>query len=265
MAAGVVQATNNSGDTIIKNQFRELLISQTMDCIRRTLAYASNINNYELQALVKYNESDLKKCSDSTLENNCRIVHFNVNANLSELETYGVTTAMITGLQTTINNFDAAIPKKRIDTITGGMATRILAGLFKTLSANWAKIDLLVGIVRTSQPNSYNEYKSIRKVIRLSSGVMALKIKVINAQTGEPEAKVKLSILPDKDVLKKNPFSGKKTLVRKTAKGGGVNIQNMANGTYLVTAQKFGFKDATGTVYIVSGEMFVLEIRMELG
>jgi hypothetical protein len=135
--------------------------------------------------------------------------------------------------------------------------------LFKTLSANWDKIDTLVEMVRTSQPNFYNEYIKVRKVIETGTGSLPLKIKATNAQTGEPEANVTLTLTPANGLMKAAATNGKSNIVKKTATGGGSNYKSLADGTYTVTATKPGFKDVIMTVNVVNGELTVLEIKME--
>lgn len=263
LAAKVQQEADKSGDTKTKKLLRTSLITQTIDVGRRVVAYATYVNNNALLALVNYTESDLKRSSDSNLVSICQVIRDNANANVAALATYGVTAAIITTLQTTITSFNATIPKGRVDTTDSGEATQLLATLFKTLATTWDKIDILVEMVRISQPNFYNEYVKVSKVIETGSGSLALKIKAISAETGEPEANVTLTFTPVNGQLKSAASNGKKPIVKKTAKGGGAHEKNMPDGTYTYTAKKTGRKEANGTVDIVNGEMTILEIKME--
>jgi hypothetical protein len=263
LAAKVQQEADKSGDTKTKKLLRTSLITQTIDVGRRVVAYATYVNNNALLALVNYTESDLKRSSDSNLVSICQVVRDNANTNVAALATYGVTAAIITTLQTTITSFNATIPKGRVDTTDSGEATQLLATLFKTLATTWDKIDILVEMVRISQPNFYNEYVKVSKVIETGSGSLALKIKAINSETGEPEANVTLTFTPVNGQLKSAASNGKKPIVKKTAKGGGAHEKNMPDGTYAYTAKKTGRKETNGTVDIVNGEMTVLEIKME--
>ena len=264
-AAQVQQEADKSGDTTAKKQLRATLIAQAIDVSRRVVAYATNVNNSALLALVNYTESDLKKASDQKLVSSCQVIRDNANTNVAALATYGVTAAIITTLQTSITNFNNTIPKGRVDTTDSGEATQLLVSLFKTLSANWAKIDTLVEMVRTSQPNFYNEYQKVRKVIETGTGSLPLKIQATNAQTGAPEANVTLTLIPTNGLLKAAAANGngKSNIVKKTATGGGSNYKSVADGTYTVEAEKPGFKKVIETVNVVNGELTVLEIKME--
>jgi hypothetical protein len=261
-AAQVQQEADKSGDTEAKKVAKTSLITQAMDVSRRVVAYATNVGNNALLALVNYTESDLKRSSDTKLISSCQVIRDSANANVAALATYGVTAAILTALQASITNFSATIPKVRVDSTDKGESTKLLAGLFKTLVSNWAKIDTLVEMVRTAQPNFYAEYKLVRKVIVQGTGSLALKVQANDAQSGEALANVSLTLTPASTALRAASTS-QKTAVKKTAKGGGANYKGLADGEYTVVAKKPGFKDVTTTVSVVNGEFTVLEIRME--
>ena len=120
-----------------------------------------------------------------------------------------------------------------------------------------------VEIIRLTQVNFYNGYQKARKVIETGTSTLALKIQATNAETGEPEANVTLTITPTNGHLKAATANGKSSVVKKTAKGGGAQVKNTPDGTYTVVAKKTGFKDVTEMINVVNGEMTVLEIKME--
>jgi len=80
-------------------------------------------------------------------------------------------------------------------------------------------------MVRTTQPNFYSEYQKVRKVIETGIGSLALKIKTINAQTGEPEANVTLTLSPVNGTLKSAAANQKVILLRKLQKAVAVIIK----------------------------------------
>jgi len=263
LVAKTQQEADKSGDTKNKNQLRTILIAQAIDIGRRMVAYASNVNNNALLALVNYTESDLKRSSDSKLVGICQVIRDSANSNVGALASYGVTAATIATLQTSITNFNAAIPKGRVDTTDSGEATKLLVTLFNTLLTTWDKIDKLVEMVHTTQTAFYDEYQKVRKIIETGNGSLVLKIKATNALTGEPEPNVTLTFVPLNGQLKAAATNGKSNVVKKTAKGGGANVKNMTDGSYTFTAKKPGFKEVTETINVVNGEMTVLEIKME--
>lgn len=261
-AAQVQQEADKSGDTVTKKLARATLIAQAIDVSRRVVAYATNVNNNALLILVNYTESDLNRSSDTKLVGSCQVIRDNANANVAALAPYGVTAPILTTLQASITSFNTSIPKVRVDTTDRGEATKLLASLFKTLLSNWAKIDTLVEMVRTAQPNFYNEYQLVRKVIVMGTGSLALKVQANDAQSGDSLANVTLTLTPANTALRA-ASTAKTTVVKKTAKGGGSNYKSLADGDYTVVAKKPGFKDVVTTVSVVNGESTVLEIKME--
>ena len=263
MSAKLLQEADRKGDTASKNALRATLVAQAMDVNRRVVAFATNTSNNSLLELVNYTETQLKKCSDQKLVASCQVIRDNANINVTALATYGVTPAILTTLQTTITNFSTAIPKGRVVTTDSGEATKMLTTYFKILVTNWAKIDTLVEMVKVSQPNFYDEYQKVRKVIEMGTGSLALKIKATNAHTQSPEANVTLTLTPTNGQLKSASASEKKGIVKKTAVGGGSHYKSVADGVYTLTAKKTGFKEITQTVNVVNGEMTVVELEME--
>lgn len=261
--AKVQQEADKSGDTVAKKQLKTTLIAQALDVSRRVIAYATNTNNSSLLALVDYSETDLKKASDQKLVSICQVIHDTANGNIAALSTYNVTAPLLTTLQTSITSFDNTIPKGRVNVTESGEVTRTLDGLFKSLAINWAKIDILVEMVKTSHPGFYNEYQKVRKVIITANGSLSLKVKAINAKTNLPEANVNLTLMPVNGQVKASAVNGKGAIVKKTAAGGGSNFKSLADGTYTLEAEKPGFKKVTETLTIVNGELTVLEIIME--
>lgn len=264
MSAKVLQEADRKGDTATKNQLRASLVAQTMDVTRRVVAFASNTNNSSLLELVNYTETELKKCSDQKLVASCQVVRDSANTNVAALATYGVTPALLTTLQTTITNFSNTIPKGRVLTTDSSEATKTLATSFKTLTANWAKIDTLVEMVKVSQPSFYDEYKKVRKIIEVGTSTLALKVKATNAKTQAPEANVTLTLTPTNGQLKSASVSEKNGVVKKTAAGGGSIYKSVADGIYTLTAKKSGFKEVVETVNVVNGEMTTVDIVMEM-
>ena len=258
-----LQEFDKTGITVNKGQLRVALIAGAIDVDRRVVAYATNVNNAVLLAEVGYTESDLKRSPDTVLKDRCQVIYDRANANVAALATYGVTAATLTTLLTAITNFNAAIPKPRIGIADKKQATDQLAVLFDALDANFDKIDTLVEMVKVSQPNFYNEYRNLRKIIDTGAGSLVAQIKTTHAQTGEPLANVTVTLTPNNGLLKAASSNGHSTIVKKTAAGGGANIKSAPDGTYNYTAEKPGFKVRTGTITIVNGELSVLEIQLE--
>lgn len=257
------QESNRKGDTVSKNVQRTALITQALDINHRVVAYATNVNNNSLLGVMNYSESKLKKCSDLKLVTNCQVIRDNANGNIAALATYGVTPAMLTTLQAAITAFNHTAQKSRILATDTSEATVTIGVLLNTLKTNWAKIDTLVKMVKMSHPSFYDEYLKVRKVISQGRSSLAMKVQVVNAETGMPEANVSLTLAPY-DGMQKSVVAGKiKDIVKKTAPGGGCNYKSLADGRYMLTAHKQGLKKDVHIIDVVSGEMTGVMIQLE--
>jgi len=257
------QEADKSGDTTNKKLLKTTLIAQSMDIVRKCVAFGTNTNNSSFVALVNYSENELKKSSDTKLVGICQVIHDTANSQVTNLATYNVTAALLTTQQTSITSFNAAIPKDRVDVTDSGAATKLIATYIATLLTNWKKIDTLVEMVKTTQPAFYAEYHNVRKIINTGAGSLSLKVKASDAQSGDGVANVTLSVSPVTTQMRAMSSVIKKADVKKTANGGGANYKSLPDGDYIVTATKPGFKDATAMISVVNGESTVLEIPME--
>lgn len=246
-----------------KNLLKLTLCSLSADGSRKLTTYAKFTNNSVLLREIKISESELKRLADTDLKTKAQEIYDRAQTNIASLASYGITAATQTALLNAINAFVVAIPKPRLGIDERKQATQQLVVLFKTLDMAWDNIDAAIEIVRVSQSNFYNGYRTARKIIDTSSNSLSLKIKATNAITGEPEANVTISITPASQSLKLAASNGKDKIVKKTAKGGGANVKNAPDGMYNFTATKPGFKDLAGMVTIVNGESTVLEIKIE--
>ncbi len=257
----VQQEAEFNANNKAKKLLRKSLVASSINIDRRIVAYATQTDNNDLLAQVNHTESTLNRLSDQKLIRCCQIIHDNARANASALIPYGITEAIITEQQTILTSFGEAIPQERLKTTDSGETTKLLTSLFKQLADIWAKIDTMVEMERTSNPNFYNEYHKVRKVIVLGKGSLSLKVKITNAQTDQPEPNVTLTLTPI--TTRKTAAKGKDTIVKKTAKGGGAHMKNVPDGTYMLTAQKVGITDVSQTVNIVNGEMTTINLKVD--
>lgn len=266
LAVQQLQELDKTGITASKNQLRQTLATLAIDIGRRVQAYAINVGNSVLLAEVNYSESDLKRSTDTEIRSRCQVIYDRANANVTALTPYGVTAANLASLLTSITNYNTAFPKGRVGTTDTEQATQQLTALFKTLMDNYNKVDMLVEMVRTTQPNFYNEYKKVRKIIDTGAKSLILKANVSDSETGDPLANATLTFTPTNGMLKAVARTAKSNgngLSKKTAAGGGLHMKSMEDGTYLVIASKPGYKDKEVTVSVVNGEMTVLNIDLE--
>jgi hypothetical protein len=257
------QESNKHIDTNGKKILKMMLIAQAIDLGRKMVAYATNANKSDLLTQINYAESTLKKSSDATLVSIGQVIHDKANGIATDLASYGVTPLMITTLQTCLTSFNDAIPQRRVVKTDGGATTSLLSSLFNTLKTNWAKIDVLVEMVRISQSSFYDEYKHVRTIVQTGIGMLSLKVKTYESETGNILPNVSLSISTVDPKLAGWLEFNKKRLLKKTAARGGAHYKGVPNGNYMIYAKKPGRKDTSAMVNIIAGEFKIVKIFMD--
>lgn len=257
------QLFDKSGISANKKQFRETLVSLSSDTSRRLTAYAKGANNLVLLKETKFTDSDLNRAPDTILRDYAQGIYDRAQENLTALEPYGVKAATQTALQNAIDEFATSIPKPRLGITDKKQSTAQLANHFDAADEALDNMDTIIEMVKVSDANFYVGYKAVRKIIETGKSSLALKAIVIDAQTGEPLANVTLTITPENGQHKSASQTARQSIVRKTAKGGGLNEKSLEDGMYTVIATKPGYKDKASTVNIVKGEMAILEIELE--
>jgi len=160
------QMFDKSGLRANKEQLKSTLGMLAADCSRKLQAYARYANNLLLLSETKFTESELNKASDNVIRDYAQGVCDRAQSNLAALTAYGITSATQSTLQHAIDAYVVAIPKPRIGTTETKQSTQLLAGAFVAAQAALENIDSTVEIVRMLQPNFYNGYKSVRKLIK---------------------------------------------------------------------------------------------------
>ncbi len=256
------QIFNQSGYGTEKGLDRDELVSVAADTARKLTAFAVNDNNQVLLKEVDIPESTFKHSRDMLLKELAQGVYNRAQTHLSHLADYGITEVTQNNLKNAIANYGESIPKPLLGKTEQKKGTAQLVKQFKAGDEALAKIDLLVEIVKTSQPDFYNGFKTVRKLISTGTRSLALKGIVTDAATGEPLKGVKLTFAP---VETGTPAKGTKApavLVKKTAAKGGLNVKALAAGVYEVTATKNGYKEQMVTVAVNESETAMLKIQL---
>jgi Carboxypeptidase regulatory-like domain len=261
-----LQDFEKTGITDNKSQLRISLCGLAADYSRKLVAYATFTSNAVLLKEVKISESDLKRLADVDLKSEAQALYDRAQANLAGLATYGISAGTQTSLQTAITNFNASIPKPRLGINEKKQATQQLNALFKTLDAAWENIDLDVDIVRLTQVNFYNGYRTARKIINTASSTLAVKAKVTDAVSGKPVKNVTVEFLSAQPMAmtaqavndtKSSPIISKRTAIK-----GGIQVKSLPAGTYQVRVKKVGYADVITTVDVNDNEMSVLNVAL---
>lgn len=258
------QKMSKKGIAVNKNLLKENLIVITADYARKLSAYAKFTNNTVLAKEVSFTVSKLKQAPDTAVKDYAQIVYDRAQPIAKILAPYGITAASQTELLTAITNYNNTIGKPVAGKVELSQYTKQLVELFKTAENALANMDLAVEIVRLTQPNFYNGYKSARKVIVMGTGTLSVNGLVTDATSGEPiKGATVLFSLENANALTKGSKSlNTSSVTKKTADKGGFKIKSLPAGTYNATVKKVGYTDQIVTVYINDGEMSEVNVSI---
>jgi hypothetical protein len=257
------QEANKTGISDNKDMLRSDLIAKAYDVSKKTEVYARLNNNAILAKEVHYSESDLFRAPDAKLKDKAMLIYDRANSNINALDSYGISSATLTALKVAIDAFNTAIPSTRIGKTESKSATTQLAKIFAANDELLKKFDLLVEIVRLTQPVFYNAYKDNRKVIDTGAGMLALIAHIYDVATGLTIKGAKATFIPLNETANASMFKTTKQLVKVSGDKGIFKIKNLPDGTYEVHIVKTGYKPLTIITSVASGDRTMLEIKLE--
>ena len=263
------QMFDKTGISVSKKQLRDNLVALAADTSRRLTAYAKFANNQVLLKEIKFAESDLKKCADTVLRDYAQGLYDRAQTNLTALATYGIAAATQTALQAAITAYVNSIPKPRLGITDKKQSTIQLANNFDAADAAIYNIDTIIEIVKVTQANFYNGYKTARKIVITGTNTLSVKGLITDASTGEPLKGVTINFCPEciepTQKAAANGMSAVKeeiVLTKRTAEKGGFNIKSLPEGVYKVTIKKNGYQEQVVTVAVTDGEMGDLNVAL---
>ena len=250
LTIGQSQGLNRKGIKNNKEVLRRILVQQATEVARKVMGFAANTNNYILLKEVKYSKGALDRQADNVLLIIANIIYDKAVEHKVELADYGIDDAGLVLFRKAIDNFDTSIPKPRTGIVDRHNATVQLMELFETtdeLLTN--KIDLLVGIVKDSEPVFFRDYDTSRKIIQPARVTLAARIKVVDTN-GQPIPLVKAT----------TPGTGK---TYTTKAKGSFYIKSIHEGTYKYTFSKEGYTSTEARIIIVKGERTDVTITLK--
>ena len=237
-----------------KNRLKAQLITLAADTARKLSAYAQLTHNVELLGEVNISERDLKRYPDGELAGYTAIIYDHAQPIVSSLAKYAITPATQAALLDAMDSYNTILGDPCLGKITRSQATAQLANLFANAKAILADMDAAVNIIQLSQPIFFKGYLAARKVIKVGTTKLSMKIVITETGTDEPVKGVSV-----KAVLVSDPT----TIIEKiTAAKGGINVKSMSAGNYHITFHKAGYADQTVTASVNDGETTLVNIKL---
>ena len=254
-----LQSFDKTGYAKEKTQLRNVVEMITLDTSLKLEAYSRIKNNIILTKEVTFSKSRLGKAKDNILTVNAQMIYDKAQENLESLGAYGITQETQSVFRNTIDAYKASVGKPRMGQKDKKEATRQLSDLFARQEELLAKMDSLMNIIRLKNPDFYNRYRELRKVVT-PGGSLSMKASAIEMPAGIPLTGVRFEFFPDKLTSSGIPNSG---FVKKTAGKGTIHVKNMPEGPYKLKVSKTGYVQKEVKINIIPGEMLDLKVELE--
>jgi hypothetical protein len=253
------QSLNQTGVAITKKEARKQLVDSAADIARKLSAYALMVNNDSLLKEIHIQDYELLRMPDEKLKEACQLIYERGLANVEAAAQYGLHSRPLTYLLNTIDAFNTIIPKPRLTETDKKMATLRLVELFAEADVILEKTDMLVDIVKISQPLFHGSYKSARMIIDRVGRGYVLKVTVLDAADNQPLKGVTCKI-----ILEAGTTNNKeKAIVKKTALKGGFYIKSIPEGIYNMIVYKTGYLQINQVINISKNEFLNLNLSLE--
>lgn len=167
-ATSLTQGINTTGITQDKASLKHALAELAAEVSGAVVAYAVKNKNNELRAAADYSYTDITRYKDSDTIHCCQIILGKAQAHATELIHYGLTSAKIDELRTSVDAFSTIIGRRQAHKGTKVAATKDLDKLYDETDILLKDIlDRLVLPFKKSDVNFFNKYTHARQVIEL--------------------------------------------------------------------------------------------------
>lgn len=235
-----------------KRDIKNSLISTAAENSGKVFAYAKVSNNKPLMDEVNFSISDLARMTDVSLRSYTEGLYKKADANLEALAKYGITAETQKKFSEALAEYNNSLAKPRVSIAERREGTKELVTLFNSVDSVLAKLDAILGIIRYTEVNFYNGYRTVRKLVNNNAGVIALKATANDISTSKPIKGAIFTFKNNGTIMKK-----------KTANKGSFYIRNLNPGEYEVIVKKEGYKEKAATVNINGGERSELTVELE--
>lgn len=231
---------------------KDKLVTAAFENANKLKAYASYNDDKVLLAFCTVTEKKLGKLEDVELIQFAKALYNKINEQSSELIRYQLTPETQAGLQLLTTQYEVASPELENAKSEHKNVKAALDENYKAADLLMGKLDNEMEIVRSTEPQFYSQYQTIRKV-DLHTEPNQLVGHVLDAETGAgvPNAIVTLTLND----------STKDPIVKQSAEKGGFQVKTITPGYYTVTMTKIGYQTQTFTITVMGDNPYSLEIK----
>ena len=188
------QQRNDTGYHADKVQIRKQLIAITLEVSSKFSAYANHINDPALYQTTRCTNRKLTLAPALFCYIDSKSIYDRAVAQRSDLESYGLTSEILTQFEILLAQFKLALPKTRVAISDKKAATLSIKRNFKQSAKLLSTMDGLVSTMLSREPEFHESYFAARKLTKPSFNPLSAKGTVKSA-SGTPLPFVRLSCL----------------------------------------------------------------------
>lgn len=253
------QELSYKGMTETKNQEKTDLVKAAIKTSEKLVSFAELTNNKLLSGEITITNSRLQAISEAKFISFCQNIYDKAQANLDQLQTYGITTKSQMILNDAINVYSKAVDQLKMHRVNHRQLTDLVAKQIAIADAVLFKIDKVMLAIKSEQVEIYKGYIIARKVIPSSNATISFMGKFIYAENALPFKGVVVTF--QLIAIKGKPATAN-PITRKSAKKGGMNVKNLPDGIYELTIFYEGYITQIITITIVTGKTAKLTVKM---
>ena len=242
------QSYSRKGFTVDKKDQRKAMTIATMNVLLCIKAFAIHTQNQPLFQEVNRPISYINKATDQSARDFCKFIHNKATQLATALQPFGLDTADLTTLQTTLQAFTKLIPKPRYEIVARKQTTNDLKSHLANAMQLLHQMDTFVAALRYKEPEFYRAYFDSRRQIDNGSRKIPLKGNITNTE-GQPLSGVKIAI----PALK---------LEKQSTSKGNYQLRRIPPGIYQVTFTLQGFEPFKTRVAIVANQTTTNNINL---
>lgn len=251
--SGELTALESSADNS-KSTLKKNLAVLVVDSAKKIYAYANYLNNDALINQVLYIKKNTSRATDAKLPEYGNTIYNLAQTSLTELAPYLITAASQTALRKAIDDFMIANPTKKTTKNELKTLRSQLDDQFKIANKAIHDITILVDSIEHDNPALYAAYQIAIKTYNYGKSSYDITGQVNNSESNEGEKSVSVTVT--------NKDTGEIIFKKKTAAKGGWRGNVSADGVYIFTFRKAGFKVQMITCAVVKGEPCVIKIKL---